>query len=142
MADLQRFQAKKNHISKAEIVVYPTFMVEILKEIYRNRGWIDVYQFHERYRLSPVQVLDGVDFLQANGISAVERSEASFRIKILPQGIAWIDAHAPELFLSPRADKGWRYSPERPSRAPEDFYVPRMSNLELDFLTKLGEEAE
>lgn len=124
-------------------MTYPTFILEILREIYRNRGWVDGYQFHKRYRLSPLQMLESVDFLQANEIAAVEHDEAGLRIRLLPQGVAWIDAHAPELFMRPRADKEWRFVPQRPARTEDlDLYVPRMSSLELDFLTKLGETAD
>ncbi|TPI32011.1 hypothetical protein FJW08_09570 [Mesorhizobium sp. B3-2-1] len=122
---------------------YPTFVLEVLREIYRDRGWVEVYQFHKRYRLSPLQMVECVDFLQANEIAAAEHDEAGLRIRLLPQGAAWIDAHAPDLFMRPRADEEWRYVPKRRSRADDaDMYVPRMSNLELDFLTKLGETAD
>lgn len=124
------------------MTMLPSYMVEILRDLYEGRDWIDVYSFHLRYRLSPVQVSESLTFLRSEKIAEVDRAESGYRIKILPGGVQWIDSNISELFLTPRARTGWRRSPLRPSRDKGEMYLPKMSNLEVDFLATLGLESD
>lgn len=117
----------------------PTYIIEILRELYKSRDWIEVYSFHSKYKLSPIQISESLNFIRERGLAEIERQEG-YRLRILPDGVRWIDANAVDLFLTPRAQERWRRLPKRPTNADDAVYLPKMSNLEVDFFAQFAIE--
>lgn len=108
---------------------------EILRVLYAEQEWKEIYFFHEKYLLSPAQLSRTVRKLEELGI--IESS--GHMIKMTDFGRSWLLANRHEVFYK-FGDMRWKkfYSGLPSVRARADEYVPRPSKMKKGFFRRCG----
>lgn len=109
---------------------------ELLRDLYSQPDGMDIYKFHEKYRLTPGQLLTLIELYEKQNI--VELQE--YRILLTESGRQWVLANRVALFLHCR-EKTWKEIPaifQGDRIESGETYLPRRKNLNLKFFEKLS----
>jgi hypothetical protein len=109
---------------------------EFLRDLFAQPEGMDLYVFHEKYQLTPGQLLTLVEYFEKQLF--VERQE--YKVQLTPSGRAWVLLNRGKLFLQKRK-KTWKEMPEffRGRKIePAEPYIPKRKNLNLKFFEKLS----
>lgn len=111
----------------------------ILREASLSSEWIDTYQIHKRYRLSPFLLSETCGYLVSQGILEI----LGRQVRLTQEGRIWLIRNRRKIFSS---DRPWA----RPSAylldervPPETPYFPKLGRLDTEFFLKtLPKKAE
>lgn len=109
---------------------------EVIRQLFLSVDWIDLYELHVSYGLSPAQVLDTVerlrsaDFVEHDGLNA----------RLTPSGREWVRAARFEIFVD--NDFKWR-SPTETERfvTSGEPYLPDLTLIDENFFLRLGDSS-
>lgn len=116
-------------------MTYPSYFIEVVRELYSSGGWVKIYLFHAKFGTHPSQI--GEVLTGMNDLKLIQYDAEVAAIRLTPEGFHWVDAHAEALFMAPRAENNWR---RKPNPKENDVYIPDPRGLEREFLTKLGKQ--
>lgn len=109
---------------------------EVIRFLYSKRDWVDLYDLHVEFGLSPAQVLDVLERLLAIGLAERQGSQAC----LTPQGRDWVLAARGEIFFDVDR-KVWRPSSEQllaDAMEPSTPYLPDLGLVDRDFFSQLA----
>lgn len=109
---------------------------EVIRLLFSKPDWVDLYDLHVEFGLSPAQVVDMLERLIAVGFAQREGAQA----RLTPQGRDWVLAARGEIFLNPKG-KIWRLSSEEllaEAMEPSTPYLPDLSLVDRDFFIQLA----
>ncbi len=111
----------------------PSLESIVVRELYKTTDWVDLYQLHKKYLLSPIQLLDFCEKLLEIEVIEIEGRKA----RITDFGRKWSVKNRYKIFSSegPWA-KGSPYL-QLERRAVEKPYLPKLKLLDKDFFLKL-----
>lgn len=105
----------------------------VIREMYKATDWVDLYQIHKKYLLSPIQLLDFCEYLSEIEVIKIEGRKA----KITDFGRKWSIKNRYKIFSSERPwAKGSPYL-QLERRAVHEPYLPNLKLLDKDFFLKL-----
>lgn len=81
-----------------EILIFPSEYSIVLRDLYINKQYIDIYTYHTRYNLLPHQIAQCIILLIKKNIITKEGN----KITITDYGRKWVLANRRVLFLSQR----------------------------------------
>jgi DNA-binding PadR family transcriptional regulator len=98
---------------------------EILRDLYSSIESIDVYQFHDKYMLSPGQVARVIRKYEKSGVIEMEGGS----ISITKMGRKWLIKNRREIFFSVNRD-AWEHIPDEfLSAQNKENYIPKWRTL-------------
>jgi len=109
---------------------------EVLRFLFSKRDWVDLYELHVEFGLSPAQVIDmlerllGVGFAERQGVQA----------RLTPQGREWVLAARGEIFFDTDS-KVWRPSSDQllsGAMASLTPYLPDLGLIDRNFFIQLA----
>jgi len=109
---------------------YASFEREIIRTLFESQDWVDLFDLHERYMLSPGQLsfavrrLKGLGIIETNGL----------QVKLNARGRKWVFAHREPLFL--RGNRFWAAQNDQVGDAqlsPLEPYMPKLKSIRADF---------
>jgi hypothetical protein len=109
---------------------------EVIRFLFSKRDWIDLYDLHVEFGLSPAQVLDMLERLLAVGLAERQGAQA----RLTPQGRDWVLAARGEIFFVTDS-KIWRPSSEQllaDAIEPSTPYLPDLGLVDRDFFVQLA----
>jgi len=112
----------------------PSSKREILSALFHADAWLDLYELHENYKLSPGVLAQSVQFLQENGLLETD----GMRAKLTAEGRAWVFLNRKKIFYSVNRFWSQPYTNEEPKVDGKDPYMPRMKSIDKDFFQKNG----
>lgn len=103
---------------------------EVIEALFQAEDWLDLYELHVEFRLSPAQIYECLERLSFNNFADIEGT----RGRLTESGRRWVLASRRMIFLSPNLD--WREIRDRgKSTHPGELYKPRFSeNEKREFL--------
>ena len=106
---------------------------EVISALFEASDWLDLFDLHLDFVLSPGQVLDSVERLQAGGY--LERKGLHARLTDL--GREWVIASRRELFMNPARD--WRsYEAKDRLVRENEPYLPDFAKVDRKFFVELA----
>ena len=105
----------------------------VARYLFDSVDYFDLYELHEKYKLSPGQILDATAWLSENGY--VEQSGTKARLTA--EGREWLIRERFWLFQSD--EKPWREVPDglRVERIrPNEPYMPDLTQVQKGFFLK------
>lgn len=106
---------------------------EVIGALYDASDWVDLFEVHEAYVLSPAQVQESVERLAKVGY--VERD--GLHARLTEEGREWVVSSRRALFMSPTKD--WRrFEIEDRIIAENEPYLPNLKKLDREFFANLG----
>lgn len=109
---------------------------EIIRFIFSKRDWVDLYNLHVEFGLSPAQILDMLERLIAVGFAERQGAEA----RLTPQGRDWVLAARGNIFFDTDRES-WRPSSEHllsDAMDPLTPYLPDLGLLDRKFFVQLA----
>src|SRR5262244_1474731 len=100
----------------------------ILRALFASRRAVDIYSFHEKYRLSPGQLAATLGKLKELGLAQAEGTSLS----AAPGARVWIFRNRRWIF-STAHKTGWRETPSdfcQPNLSQNALYKPRLSKVD------------
>lgn len=130
-------RAKRNKKMAADIqenieMPYSSFEKEILRALFERGDWLDLYELHEEYLLSPGQLSYAVRKFDRDEIIDVD----GLLVRLTEQGQKWVFAHRREIFLADR-NRYWAELSDHKVQTPMPAvqpYLPKLNNANLKFL--------
>lgn len=99
---------------------------EVIRFLFSKRGWVDLYELHVEFGLSPAQIMDILERLLPLGLAERQGVQA----RLTQQGRDWTLAARGEIFF--RTDrKSWRPSSDQLLTEGWMFSTPYMPDLGL-----------
>lgn len=116
------------------MVKYFSEDIEFVKELF-ERKQVDLYFFHEKYLLSPAQLLRTTNKFIKEGIIELKNEVAT----LTPKGEKWIIYNRKTLFLNEK-DKYWKEIPSKMrqnSIGIKDLYKPYRNKLDKELFKNI-----
>jgi hypothetical protein len=113
-------------------ITYSSFEKEILRSLFERGDWLDLYQLHQEYLLSPGQLSYAVRKFVHNEIIEVE----GLLVRLTEHGQKWVFAHRREIFLADR-NRYWAEPSDHKMQTPMPVtqpYLPKLNKANLKFL--------
>jgi len=108
-----------------------TFEREVISALFSAKGWVDLYDLHEKYLLSPGQLVHAARKFDQLGI--VEWTET--RLKLSDHGRHWVLVNRSTLFLQ-RSPRFWAIDFDgivREPSHPSEPYMPKIRAVRAKF---------
>jgi hypothetical protein len=96
---------------------------ELLRDLFKAPGGLELFHFHEKYQVTPAQILVAVEPLLRLGVIESE----AHRIRLTTYGRKWVVANRARIFLQ-SIDQFWKTPPVALSAdriEPFEPYVPK-----------------
>lgn len=109
---------------------------EIVRFLFSKRNWVDLYDLHVEFGLSPAQVLDMLERLLAIGLAERQGPQA----RLTPQGRDWVLAARGEIFFDV-ASEVWRPTSEQllaDAMEPSTPYLPDLGLVDRTFFIQMA----
>ena len=107
---------------------------ELIRHLFLKPDWVDLYELHVSFGLSPAQVIDTIERLRSAGYAEHDGLNARLTLS----GREWVRAARFEIFVDNRLE--WRSQIERKAfAAPGEPYLPDLSLVDEAFFLKLGD---
>lgn len=109
---------------------------EVIKALFQGKGWIDSYLLHERFRLSPGQIIDILDRLIRAGYARLDGTMCC----LTAEGRAWVIAARRSIFMDVDRRR-WQPGPDLLVASvldPAEPYIPDIDLVDLHFFQLLG----
>jgi DNA-binding PadR family transcriptional regulator len=110
---------------------------EFIRYVFSSKDWVDVYELHVQFQLSPGQIVDIVGRLRAHGYVELEGTRA----RLTPAGRDWVLRHRGVVFKSDAV----RFRSEleeavglSPTIEPGKPYLPDLSEIDRQFFENLA----
>lgn len=97
--------------------------IELMKELYYKKK-IDIYFFHEKYKLSPAQLARSINKFVDKGLVDFNNNQ----VVLNKDGVDWIFRNRKILFLEEKS-KYWKEIPEEMKQTPIAINSPYKPNL-------------
>lgn len=113
---------------------FEPFEREVLLRAFAKRGWIDLFDLHQAYQLSPGQLSHAARRFHSGGIAELE----GLLFRLTPQGRRWVFQNRRAIFMA----AGRRYWAEVPGVASQEKvsplapYLPPLKKVRLASLAK------
>lgn len=108
--------------------------IEIIRELSKRKE-VDAYFFHEKYMLSPAQLLKSIKKLREEGIIIFEEKILSLTDK----GKIWVMANRKQLFLQERS-KYWKQISKEVKQErmmKNELYKPKKKNIDSELFKNI-----
>lgn len=108
--------------------------IEVIKELFPNKK-VNIYFFHEKYRLSPAQLGRTIRKFTEMGLILVDGDY----IELTEVGWKWVMANRQELFLK-KKEKYWKNIPVDMLQLPmeiNEFYTPKRKNIDVELFKNI-----
>lgn len=108
--------------------------IELLKELY-SKEKIEMYYFHEKYKLSPAQLGRTIKKFKEAGLIIIDEKN----VILLEKGRKWIIGNRRDLFLNERS-KYWKKIPEQmkqESLAINELYKPDRKKIDKEIFKNI-----
>lgn len=108
--------------------------IELLKELYSNDK-IELYFFHEKYKLSPAQLGRTLKKFRDAGLIVFDKNSVTLN----ESGRKWIIGNRRELFLKEKS-KYWKKIPKKmkqESLAINELYIPNRKNIDKEIFNNI-----
>lgn len=99
---------------------------EVIRFLFSKRDWVDLYELHVEFGLSPAQIMDMLERLLALGLAERQGAQA----RLTQQGRDWTLAARGEIFFQTDRNS-WRPSSDRILKDELKFSTPYMPDLGL-----------
>jgi hypothetical protein len=109
---------------------------EVIRFLFSKRNWIDLYELHVDFRLSPAQIIDTLERLLPVGLAERQGAQA----RLTQQGRDWILAARGEIFFDTDRES-WRPSSDQLLADKLEFstpYMPDMALVDRNFFVQLA----
>lgn len=110
---------------------------EFIRYVFSSKDWVDVYELHIQFQLSPGQIIDIVERLRKRGYVELEGTRARLTVS----GRDWILKHRGVVFKSGAG----RFRSEleetvglNPTIQPGEPYLPDLSEVDREFFENLA----
>ena len=107
----------------------------IIRELYQNRGWINLYSIHLNYLLSPGQMGRSVRKLLIYQVI----EQKGLNIRFNEKGFIWVLKNKKEIFLT-KSNRYWLQLPQdmvKREREKDTPYMPNSGLLSKRFFSRL-----
>lgn len=111
----------------------PSYEREVYQRLFSHDGWLDLFELHTRWSLSPGQLSSAIEKLLEERMVEVKGTNA----KLTERGRVWIVKNRREIFMD--VERKWDV-PKAVSEhriAAGEPYLPRIRSLSMDFFEKL-----
>ena len=99
---------------------------EVIRFLFSKRDWVDLYELHVEFGLSPAQIMDMLERLLAVGLAERQGAQA----RLTAQGRDWTLAARGEIFFHTDRES-WRPSIDQLLAEGMSFSTPYMPDLGL-----------
>src|SRR5689334_20346450 len=104
---------------------------ELLLALYSTKDWVDLYVLHERFLLSPGQILSSSERFGKLGVLEAD----GLRARLTSRGRRWVVEHRNVLLQSGR-DRSWTSPSLRPilsRKSAAEPYLPDLRRIDFNF---------
>jgi hypothetical protein len=99
---------------------------EVIRFLFSKRDWVDLYELHIEFGLSPAQIIDILERLLGIGLAERQGTQA----RLTQEGRDWTLAARSEIFFDTDRDS-WRPTSDRLLADGLEFATPYMPDLGL-----------
>lgn len=107
---------------------------EVILALFQSGDWLDLYELHEDFLLSPAQVVSVVNFLEGEGLCQVDGINA----RLTEKGIRWVLGNRRKIFMSSKRHWSDPHGEDVARLRVGQPYMPKLGSVDRNFFHKLS----